>query len=143
MIADSFIDTNILVYAVDPDFAVNRKHLVALEILERADIGLSTQVLQEFYTVATRKLKRALPEEEVFALIEEYLRLPVVHIDQMILVEGIHNSIKYQISYWDGAIIAAAERLKCRTLYTEDLNNGQEYGTVTVRNPFTGDSKHK
>ena len=136
MIADSFIDTNILVYAVDPDIAVNSKHLSALEILERTDIGISTQVLEEFYTVATRKLKCELSTEDLVSLIEAYMVLPIVIIDQMIVLEGIHNSIKYQISYWDGAIIAAAERLQCKTLYTEDLNHGQMYGSVKAINPF-------
>lgn len=136
MTADSFIDTNILVYAVDPDYAIVEKHHTALELIERADIGLSTQVLQEFYTVVTRKLKPSLSEEAAFTLIEEYLVLPVVFIDQMILIDGIQNSLKYQISYWDGAIIAAAERLKCKVLYSEDLNHGQRYGTVEVVNPF-------
>lgn len=140
MTADNFIDTNILVYAIDPDFENNRKGRVALEILEKKDIGISIQVLQEFYSVTTRKLKKVLPEEEVFALIEKYLQLPVVHNDERLLIEGIQNSIRYQTSYWDGSIIAAAERLECKVLYTEDLNDGQRYGSVMVRNPFLGDS---
>jgi predicted nucleic acid-binding protein len=53
------------------------------------------------------------------------------------LVEAaIGLSTRYQISYWDGAIIAAAERLGAKLLYTEDLNHNQIYGTVTARNPF-------
>ena len=49
---------------------------------------------------------------------------------------AIEISWRYRISYWDGAILAAAERLGAEVLYTEDLNHGQAYGTVRVINPF-------
>lgn len=56
--------------------------------------------------------------------------------NQNLVASGIELSRRYKISYWDGAIIAAAMRLAADTLYTEDLNDGQVYGAVTVRNPF-------
>ena len=62
--------------------------------------------------------------------------MPVVAVDADLVREGIRHSIRYQISYWDAALIAAAERLDAPTLYTEDLNHGQLYGSVKVINPF-------
>ena len=53
-----------------------------------------------------------------------------------VVLAGIDNARRYQISYWDGAIIAAAERLGARIVYSEDLNHGQTYGSVRVENPF-------
>lgn len=60
----------------------------------------------------------------------------MVPVDHGLVVEGVRNSVKYQISYWDGAIIAGAERLRSSRVYSEDLNHGQTYGTVVVHNPF-------
>jgi predicted nucleic acid-binding protein len=58
-----------------------------------------------------------------------------------LVAEGIRNSVKFQVSYWDGAIIAAAERLKATTLYSEDLSHGQRCGDVTIVNPFIASSE--
>jgi predicted nucleic acid-binding protein len=61
---------------------------------------------------------------------------PGIATDEVIVKRGIEISVRYQISYWDGAIIAAAEALGAKTLYSEDLSHGQTYGDVEVRNPF-------
>ena len=136
MTALSFVDTNILIYAVDLNPAVSVKRKTALELLATIEFGISIQVLQEFYFVVTRKLTPTIPEKVAFQLVEDYLILPVAPVDSFTLTAGIRNSLQYQISYWDGAILAAAERLHCKILYTEDLNHGQKYGTVEVVNPF-------
>jgi predicted nucleic acid-binding protein len=140
MTADAFLDTNILVYSVDLDPSVARKKERAEDLIAKVDFSISAQVLQEFYTVVTSRLDARLTQDHACMLVNQFMEFPVVAIDQGIVTEGIRNSMKYQISYWDGAIIAAAERLKCKVLYTEDLNDGQRYGSVTVRNPFVGDS---
>jgi predicted nucleic acid-binding protein len=92
--------------------------------------------LQEFYTTITRKIESPIRPEVAFAYVDQFMEFPLVPVDKGIITIGIQNSLLHQISYWDGAIIAAAERLKCRLLYTEDLNHGQRYGSVEVRNPF-------
>lgn len=135
MIVDCFLDTNILVYTVDLGSPLKKRE-VAKSLMGSVDFGLSTQVLQEFYSVVTTKVKHRMLPEHAFAYVNKFMAFPVVSIDQGIVTLGIQNSIEYQISYWDGAIIAAAERLKCHLLYTEDLNHGQRYGSVEVRNPF-------
>ncbi len=136
MTALSFVDTNVLIYAVDLNPAVSSKRQTALQLLATSEFGLSIQVLQEFYSVVTRKLKPALSEDVACQLVEDYLLLQVAPIDKLTLTAGMRNSLEYQISYWDGAIIAAAERLRCKILYTEDLNHEQMYGTVKAINPF-------
>jgi len=136
MTADSFLDTNIIVYAVGEAPNEKQKRAIASGLLESSDFGISAQVLQEFYTTVTSKIAVPLSTDMAFALIDSLLKFPFVAVDQGIVTQGIRNSIKYRISYWDGAIIAAAERLHCKILYTEDLNHGQVYGSVEVRNPF-------
>ena len=61
---------------------------------------------------------------------------PCQPITSEVVVAGIDHARRYQLSYWDGAIIAAAERLGARIVYSEDLNHGQTYGSVRVENPF-------
>lgn len=108
----------------------------AIELVHSSDYGTSGQVLAEFYDVSTRKGGRPLTPDEAFAWIEEFLQLPVVPVDPALVQAGIRNSVRFRISYWDGAIIAAAETLGAQILYTEDLNHGQIYGSVRVENPF-------
>ena len=84
----------------------------------------------------TRKMAKPLSERSALAFVDEMMAFPMVAIEGSLVLEGIHHSIRYGISYWDGAIVAAAERLKCKTLYTEDLSHGQVYGTVQAVNPF-------
>ncbi len=136
MTADCLIDTNVLVYAVDasPENASKKKTAIAL--IESTDFGLSAQVLQEFYVTVTRKLKVPLSPEEAMAFLDRFHAFPTVVTDFALITEGVRNSVKFQVSYWDGAIIAAAERLKAKTLYTEDLSHGQRCGDATILNPF-------
>ena len=93
-------------------------------------------MLQEFYVNATRKADFNLAPEVALQWIEkleEFVWLPV---DTSLVKTAVNVSVRYGISYWDGAIVAAAEALGVPVLYTEDLNHGQAYGTVTAINPF-------
>jgi len=112
------------------------KGIRANELIRSADFGVSGQVLQEFYTVVTRKGATPLTPDDAFAWIERLIRLPCVAIDATLVLRAIWISERYRIGYWDGAILAAAEVLGAGTLYTEDLNHDQTYGTVRVINPF-------
>ncbi|MGF1531804.1 MAG: PIN domain-containing protein [Puniceicoccaceae bacterium] len=136
MTVESFFDTNILIYAVDGSEAGTGKKAAALRLIEREEFGLSAQVLQEFYVTVTGKLKQPLSPERALALIERFEKFPLAAVDASLVVLGIRNSLRFQISYWDGAILAAAERLGARIVYSEDLNHGQFYGRLTVINPF-------
>ena len=95
------------------------------------------QVLQEFYVQATRSTKpNRIPHEQAVALIEAWLRFRVQELTIPILLAALRTKARYQLSYWDAAIIEAARAAGCRELYSEDLNAGQDYDGVRVVNPF-------
>ncbi|MEQ1717541.1 MAG: PIN domain-containing protein [Hyphomicrobium sp.] len=136
MSVDCFLDTNIVVYAVDTTHVAAHKRQIARKILRQGSFGVSTQVLQEFYVTATQKLKRPLSVSMAARWIDQLCRAELVTLDASLIKLAISHSKRYQISYWDGAIIAAAEALASPVVYSEDLNNSQSYGSVKVVNPF-------
>jgi predicted nucleic acid-binding protein len=138
MSVDCFLDTNILVYAVSAAEADAAKRARALDLVRQSDFGLSAQVLQEFYVTVTRKIRKPLAPELAVALMDEYRVFPTVPTDYPLIVAAVELSLRHGISYWDGAIVAAAEVLEAEVLYTEDLNHGQQYGPVRAVNPFLG-----
>lgn len=136
MRAAALIDTNILLYAISTAPEEAEKKRVARDVLTGGDWGLSVQVLQEFYVNATRPPEPAMEHEDAEAAIRQLLLRPVVATDAGLLLEALRIKIRYQLSYWDAAIVGAARMLGAATLYTEDLNDGQDYGGVRVVNPF-------
>lgn len=136
MSVEVFLDTNILVYAVTCDEREGKKRERSVEIIETEEFAISTQVLQEFYVTVTRKLAKPLTPEQALAWIEELEVFPCVAIEASLVKIAIENSVRYQTSYWDGAILAAAQITGAPRLYSEDLNHGQRYGSVEVFNPF-------
>ena len=136
MTARCFADTNLLLYAASKDPADESKKAVARALLAAEDIGLSAQVLQEFAHNATAKRRLGLEAQETETILHALLAYPVLPVTGELVLEAFALQQRYQISYWDAAIIAAARALGCEVLYTEDLNAGQEYAGVMVRNPF-------
>ena len=136
MSVDVFLDTNILVYAVTSDEKEQTKRQRAVEIIETEDFAISAQVLQEFYVTVTRKLAEPLTPGQALAWVEELELFPCVAIEPSLIKIAIEISVRYQTTYWDAAIIAAAESINIPRLYSEDLNHGQWYGSVEVLNPF-------
>lgn len=134
--AASFLDTNVLVYAVSSAPEEAAKKRIALDLIATADFGLSAQVLQELYVTLTRKALRPLPVERTLALLDDLRRFPLVEADWPLIVAAIEASMRFGIAYWDGAIVAAAARLGATVLYTEDLKHGRLYGDVRAVNPF-------
>lgn len=133
----TFVDTNILLYAVCAGKADRTKAEVAREILRRDDIAVSVQVLQEFYVQATRPGRvQPLSHEEAAELISLWLRFTVVELSVALMQSALRLKRRYQTSYWDAAILAAAVSAGCKTLFSEDLNGGQDYDGVRVVNPF-------
>ena len=136
MTVECFLDTNVLVYAVSSAATDAAKRAKALDLVRRSNFGLSAQVLQEFYVTVTRKIRKPLAPELAVALMDEYRVFPTVPTDYPLIVSAVELSLRHGISYWDGAILAAAEALEASVLYTEDLNHGQAYGAVRAVNPF-------
>ena len=134
MNADSFLDTNILLYAASRDEAEAGKRAIARELLAHDGVGISVQVLAEFYVNATGKLK--LPEQQVVKVLESLEAYPTLPVTESVFWTALEIRKRYQISYWDSAILAAASELGCATVYSEDLNHGQNYAGLRVVNPF-------
>jgi predicted nucleic acid-binding protein len=138
MSVEAFVDTNVLIYAASGAVEYPDKHKRAWEIIGEGNYAISAQVLAEFYVNAIKETKdrTPLPVSEAAAWVENLSVLPVIPIDHHMVKLAIAYSRRFQISYWDAALIAASERLNISTLYTEDLSHGQKYGSVTVINPF-------
>ena len=133
----TFLDTNILLYAISPAPAERAKAEKAREILRRDDLALSVQVLQEFYVQATRPTRtQPLSHADATGLINLWLRFTVVELSIPLMQSALRLKELHHVSYWDAAILAAAARAGCATLLSEDLNPGQEFDTVRVVSPF-------
>ena len=138
MSVEAFLDTNILVYAAAGRGEEATKRARALALIEEVDFGISAQVLQEFYVTVVHKVETPLSPVEALDWIEQLEAFPCQALDASIVKLGVEMSERHRISYWDGAILAAAESLGAPRLFTEDLNNGQVYGSVRVVDPFLG-----
>ena len=133
----TFVDTNVLLYAVSTVPEERSKALAARAILDRTDLALSVQVLQEFYVQATRAGRAdPLTRGQASALLESWLRFEVQDVTVPLMRSAVETGARYRISYWDAAIIEAARLAGCRTVLSEDLADGSDFGGVRVMNPF-------
>jgi len=134
-----FVDTNILMYAHDA--AAGEKHARARALVEdlweRRSGVVSTQVLQELAVNLRRKAKKPLDAKATREIVADYLAWQVVVNGGDSILEAIDIEARYQISFWDALVIQGAQASGAEILYSEDLSDGQLYGRVTVRNPFT------
>jgi predicted nucleic acid-binding protein len=136
MAARSFLDTNILIYSVDradPAKQNTALELIARHAKDRSGV-ISTQVLQEFYSAATRKL--GIEPLQARQLLRDFRVFDIVQVTPAIIEEGIDCSILHQLSFWDGLILAAAATAKSTELVSEDLSHQQKLQDITIRNPF-------
>ena len=133
-----FLDTNILLYAASARPEERTKSERARHLLKSQNIALSTQVLQEFYWAATRPHKLALTHIAAQTYIDVWKLFPVQPITLSVVEDALYLCQRFQLSYWDAAIIAAARHLGCIQVVTEDLSHGQDYDGVLVVNPFEG-----
>ncbi len=134
-----FLDTNILLYAVHHTQAELPKRDISRTLLRRNDIALSMQVLQEFFHQATRPSRpKPLPDTIASELITGWLHFPVQVIGISEMKTAIAVRQRYQLSYWDSAIIAAALALGCDTLMSEDMQAGMTIEGMRIENPFIG-----
>ena len=136
IVSKIFIDTNILVYTLDSKDSY--KQAKARKIMEKVvnlhQPVISTQVLKEFYVVATTKLKA--DRIIVKNIIHNFCNMEIVQNDLELIEQAIDISVILQLSFWDSLIVAAAEKAKCEYIISEDLNSGQTYRGVMVINPF-------
>lgn len=135
----NFVDTNVLVYRLDAEAGPKQARAQAvLEQLWRQRTGrISFQVLHEYYAVATRKLH--IEPKRVRAGIHDLLAWrPVVH-DNTVLERAWQVQDRYGLSFWDAAVVAAAQVAGCTRLLTEDLQERSSFDGLVVVNPFTAD----
>ena len=136
IVSKIFIDTNILVYTLDSKD--RRKQAQAREIMRSVVNShqpvVSTQVLKEFYVVATTKLQA--DRIIVKNIIHNFNNIEIVQNDLELIEQAIDISVISQLSFWDSLIIAAAEKAKCEYVFSEDLNAGQTIRGVKVVNPL-------
>ena len=134
-----FVDTNILIYAHDKD--AGWKHRSAadliLDLWESGTGVLSTQVLQEFYVIVTRKVKYPIHRLEARRLIRNYLEWEVVINNGPVILHAVEIEENHHLSFWDALIVAAAYSKNAGILFTEDLNDGQQIEGITIQNPLT------
>jgi predicted nucleic acid-binding protein len=132
-----FIDTNILIYAHDLDAA--EKHTISATILKHlweTETGIiSAQVLQEFYVNVTRKIPNPLPKTKAREIIQSYLMWHVELNDIKTIFAASEFEERYNLSFWDALIVAAACNAKVEKILTEDLNHGQRIEGVFIENP--------
>src|SRR5438552_3970826 len=137
MNAEVFIDTNILLYSIDEDSASMLKRQRAQQLLLTEPWGWSIQVAAEFFVNATSaKRPFRLTAVNAAALIENWLARPTLALTPELFRTAVDVHQQFQLSYWDAAIISAAKMMRCHTVFSEDLNAGQNYDGVTVVNPF-------
>jgi predicted nucleic acid-binding protein len=136
----SFVDTNIFVYAVADDEPVRTpvaQNLLAALVDDEA-LRLSSQVLQELYSILTGKVKRRLTVDQALAYLDGIARAPVVSPDYPLIRDAAQLSSRHTISFWDALIIVAAARSGADYLYSEDLQHGRTILGVKIVNPFRG-----
>lgn len=132
-----FVDTNVLLYAISTRADERHKAEIAASLLKSRDLALSIQVLQEFYVQATRPSSPVrIHHDAAVAYMKTFARYPIAPITQEVLEAALDVTARWQIGYWDAAIIAAARTLGCDTLLTEDLQHGQRFGGLRIVDPF-------
>ena len=133
---DCFLDTNVLIYAAQVRSRDERRTDIARHIALSLVFGVSAQSLAEFYSLTTDRARTRMPIEQTDRWIRFLSPCPFTPVEQGIVSRGIALSRNYRITYYDAALLAAAERLGAPVFYSEDLNHGQIYGAVRVVNPF-------
>jgi len=133
-----FFDTNILVYLFDASDPVRQKKATTCfeDAVNSHTIVLSTQVLQEFYAVTTRKLKPAIAPERAAQHVNLLCAFEVMDSTTQSVQTAMLLAQQHQLSWWDALVLEAALRAKAEVIYTEDFSHGQRFGSLKVVNPF-------
>jgi len=133
-----FVDTNILVYAHTPN--EGRKYSIAKSLVDDLWLShrgvLSTQVFQEFCVVLTQKMRPPRSVTETVERAQNFLSWRTITVSAELAISALEFSSSHKLSYWDALIIGAAHSAQCSILFSEDLNNGQRFGSLRVVNPF-------
>ncbi len=134
-----FLDTNVFVYSHDeryPEKAKMAVELIRNAVARRAGV-VSYQVVQEFFNVVLHKASPPMRHDDAQQYLATVFRpLLAVHSSAALISEAIRIEGRYRQSWYDSLIVAAAIEAKCEILYSEDLQHGQRFGELTVKDPF-------
>lgn len=135
----TFVDTNVLLYALDED--QGDRYTVAAATIENLwesnDGVLSTQVLQELYVNLTRKLRLPMSRPRARAAVERYTTWPVHQVTPGNILAASELEQRHTLAFWDALIVVAAQELGAARILTEDMQHGRTFGGVRIENPFT------
>jgi predicted nucleic acid-binding protein len=135
-----FLDTNIFVYSIDSSAEQKEKRDVARKLVKthiREESGvISIQVIQEFFQVATTKIRTPIPVEDALEFMQYMASLQIVPPDSDMVVAAVRIHQKHFISFWDALILQAAKTADCFQVLSEDLQDGFRLDDLTVKNPF-------
>jgi len=133
-----FVDTNVLIYSEDGRVPEKQAQALAwLRVLWQRRAGrLSNQVLNEFYTNVTRKIKPPMQSGDARAEVRRYQRWQPWAIDHPTVETAWSVESRFGFSYWDALIVASAQTLGCRYLLSGDMQHGQVVDSVQILNPF-------
>ncbi len=133
-----FLDTNVLVYAHDRSAAAKQARALSLlgELVTAGAARLSVQVLQEFFTVVTGRVRSPMPVPAARAIVADLGSLPLHEPGANDVLAAIDIHERHRISFWDAMVLRSAGQMGCDVVWSEDLAAGQAYGGVQVRNPF-------
>ncbi|MCS5700669.1 PIN domain-containing protein [Cyanobium sp. FGCU-52] len=137
-----FIDTNLWAYRLDQREPEKSKRISSwlAEITVDHVVVISTQVLIELRSVATRKLQPALSERQISSLLEALSGFEVVSTDATLVLDAHQLAITEQLSWFDALIIEAAVRSRCDVLFSEDLSHGRRISGLRLINPFLSEN---
>jgi predicted nucleic acid-binding protein len=135
-----FCDTNVLVYAYDRSAGI--KGETARQLLARfwtlGEVAVSIQVLQELFVTLTRKSAPPLSSAVVRGIVADLAAWQVIEPSCGDVLDAIDAAMRWQVSFWDAMLLTTAKKAEASVLWSEDLNDGQDYDGVVVRNPFRG-----
>ena len=134
-----FLDTSIFVYSFDQSAPSKARRATRLirDALTRQKGVVSYQVVQEFFNVALRRFSQPMQTADAEQYLSTVFRpLLGVHSSQALYAEALHLHAQNGLSWYDALIVSGAIQARCDLLYTEDLQHGQRFGGLQVRNPF-------
>jgi len=139
MTAPVFVDTNVLIYALDEGNVLKQQAAQRwrTELWKSRRGRISFQVLQEFYVKVVKKWPAA--RNEARAEVRDLLTWRPVAVDGGLIEQGWWFEDRYDLSFWDALIVAAAKSLSCKYLLSEDFQANQDLDGVIVVNPFQRD----
>ena len=134
----SFLDTNIWIYAAAGRLSERDKYVAASALIEKETFAVSPQIVGEFWVNvrSTKKMKRPLDIDEASFWVDRMQAFPMIDATRETVAQTLLIERRFNLNFWDAAVVASAERFGAATLYSEDFNHGQTYGSVRVVNPF-------